>query len=568
MTLILDETIDDLRSAVDTLDRERVEAVCRNLVARIHGSESPLPESAIKGVLNTLRRKRFFSQMQYVADALIQAGQDYPVVRRQYAQALIDQGALVAARAVLKELVSDTSDDPTENAEVRGLLGRTEKQSYVDTRRSAAAGNRAHRSGPDRYYAAMRSAIKYYQEAFEEDPTSNYWHGINAVACAARAQRDGISGSTFGDPAVVAAGILKRIEAKGEKASIWEVATAIEACVAMGDRRSAAGWALDYVMSTALPDGSFADAFEIASTLRQLTEVWELAPGRDPGKTLLPILLGGLLQRENGRVDATPAQVRSSADVVKAILEEARQSGAQSHFEKVFGADAFVSLNTYALGLKRARTVARIGLEASGRGCGTGFLLRGRDLCDRYGGQCVLVTNSHVVSAKEENAPAARPDEAVITFEALSGSSMNDVPSYSVGKILWESSVQELDATVIALDRPVDGLEGDDCCEVAKSLPLNNQRGRVYIIGHPAGGALSYSIQDNILIDHEDPWLHYRAPTEGGSSGSPVYNTQWKLIGLHHAGSSEVPRLRKQEGRYEANEGIWIQSIRRALASQ
>jgi len=77
----------------------------------------------------------------------------------------------------------------------------------------------------------------------------------------------------------------------------------------------------------------------------------------------------------------------------------------------------------------------------------------------------------------------------------------------------------------------------------------------------PAPGSLSFSIQDNVLLDHEAPRLHYRAPTEGGSSGSPVFNSQWKLIGLHHAGSKEMRRLHGQAGTYAANEGIWIQSI-------
>ena len=29
----------------------------------------------------------------------------------------------------------------------------------------------------------------------------------------------------------------------------------------------------------------------------------------------------------------------------------------------------------------------------------------------------------------------------------------------------------------------------------------------------------------------------------GGSSGSPVFNSDWDLIALHHAGSHEMPKL-------------------------
>ena len=48
--------------------------------------------------------------------------------------------------------------------------------------------------------------------------------------------------------------------------------------------------------------------------------------------------------------------------------------------------------------------------------------------------------------------------------------------------------------------------------------------------------------------------MHYRAPTEKGSSGSPIFNASpWQVVALHHAGG------RPEE--WPANEGIWIPSI-------
>ena len=183
--------------------------------------------------------------------------------------------------------------------------------------------------------------------------------------------------------------------------------------------------------------------------------------------------------------------MRRVSETVKVIREDFGQTKRGARLEKVFGPDGFVSLSTYAAGLNRARTVARIGMETGGRGAGTGFLVRGIDLSDRYGDQWVLLTNAHVISARTENEPAVTPNDAVITFEALPLSSSTKASTYGVGSILWESSPNELDATIIALDRPVDGLVPDDQCEFAKALPVNNQKGRVYIIGHPGGGVSS-----------------------------------------------------------------------------
>jgi V8-like Glu-specific endopeptidase len=68
-------------------------------------------------------------------------------------------------------------------------------------------------------------------------------------------------------------------------------------------------------------------------------------------------------------------------------------------------------------------------------------------------------------------------------------------------------------------------------------------------------------MQDNLLLDYQDPRIHYRTPTEGGSSGSPVFNQQWELVGLHHKGQKDMKKLNNKGGVYDANEGIWIQTI-------
>jgi V8-like Glu-specific endopeptidase len=111
---------------------------------------------------------------------------------------------------------------------------------------------------------------------------------------------------------------------------------------------------------------------------------------------------------------------------------------------------------------------------------------------------------------------------------------------------------------------------------IARDLPLLTNGARVYVIGYPAGGGLAFSMQDNALLDHEGPQagtppspnvlrVHYRAPTEKGSSGSPVFNrSSWQVIALHHAGG-ELPKLNGKPGTHPANEGIALMSIIEAI---
>lgn len=72
-----------------------------------------------------------FAPMQRLADVFLQSGQTSPEIRRQYAQSLLDQGMVSAAIDVLEKPDRDTAgsaDAQKENAEARGLLGRSYKQ--------------------------------------------------------------------------------------------------------------------------------------------------------------------------------------------------------------------------------------------------------------------------------------------------------------------------------------------------------------------------------------------------------------------------------------------------------
>jgi hypothetical protein len=525
-----------LTETVERFDRDGASRLANELISALNQGET-ISDKGARTALQTLRRKCYFDLMERVAEALRQAGQDDVQIRRQYAQSLIDQGPDKVSKAIdiLESLVARTADDPAENAEARGLLGRVYKQLYVNAVNvdPKAAALRVSRLN-------LQRAVDAYHAVYVSDPKKHLWHGINTVALVARARRDGVALASPPDDLAVAREILATIEAKGprEKLKYWDLATAAEAAVALGKSADALSWIEEYVKR------QDADAFELSSTLRQLTEVWGLTVETPPGSLLLPLLQSHALERKGGRVDL-------AAGALGKTIERTVE------LQKVLGREGVVTLKWYRTGLDRCRLVAQVQTNL-GEGFGTGFLVRGKDLSPDLDG-LLLLTNAHVVSddpAVQNQYQSLGPDDAQIVFEALQE---GDPATYKVAKLLWTSPPDELDATLLLLDPPV---TAPDLYRIAPRLPVADGAQKVYVIGHPGGRSLSISLQDNLLLDHDGERLvHYRAPTEGGSSGSPVFNQQWDLIGLHHAGSLEMPRLKGQPGTYPANEGIWIQKI-------
>lgn len=81
----------------------------------------------------------------------------------------------------------------------------------------------------------------------------------------------------------------------------------------------------------------------------------------------------------------------------------------------------------------------------------------------------------------------------------------------------------------------------------------------VPIIQHPNGGQKQICIGHNSLKYIDKNIIQYQTDTMPGSSGAPVFNSHWQLIGIHRAGSNiAAPR---SAGYYLYNEGIHINRI-------
>jgi len=541
-----------LLERVEEYDRPGVEALCAVLISHLRQRHDEYPKADAKPILKNLRKNRYFDLMQKVADAFLQSGQDDPSVRSLYAQALLDQSVLTAAIAVLDKLKIDIGGNPAgeDYLETCGLIGRGYKQFYIDAcaqdaRNSEVLHNQRH----------LSLSIKAYEDTYTLNKKEHLWHGINAVALLCRAERDGVPIPDHQEPREDAEFLAKDILRQFKdlnvngKTKAWDFATAAEACLALGEFDEAQKWLGKYVKDT----GN--DAFGLASTLRQIKDVWRLTVNEEPGSRLLPLLDNALLKCEGGRVELSP-------QTVSAQFTASGEFKTDKTFEKVFGTDSFTGLESYRLGLERCRAIALIRIPGEARGFGTGFLIRGGELHPSYGDELLLMTNAHVIS---DDPRSIRPSEAEVIFEALDG------VMCGIEKILWSSPPTQCDATLLRLnmsDETAPLLKQVAPYPVMKDPPALNEKARVCIIGHPGGAGLSLSLQDNLLLDYDEQRMHYRTPTENGSSGSPVFNKQWKVVGLHHKGDSRMPKLNGKPGAYEANEGIRISAIIEALAAK
>ena len=407
----------DLSVALDTFDWGRAEELCRGLIGRLHTEPEPFPADRAQNVLQKLRRKRQFQLMALVAEGLLESGLQSPRIGIQYAQALIERGYLTPAELVLRSISSAAAPGSLDESEILGLLGRIGKQRYVVARNA----------GDPRYRAQIAAAVREYLRGYQANPTTNYWHGINAVALISRARRDSVPLDNVPDAGEVARNVLAAL-ASSRKATPqtppWELAVMLEAEIALGDHQSAEATAAEYA------GYGDADAFEYAGTLRQLTEVWDLNDRTPPGATVLPILRAALLRREGGRIQLTAADAHADLKEV-------------AHLEKNFGRERFRPLGWYQAGLERCQAIARIETKTGG-GLGTGWLVAASLLfSSRPVEEVLLITNAHIISPARFPG-ALFPQQARVNF-SMTGTICEVV------EVVWTSPPSEFDTTIARL---------------------------------------------------------------------------------------------------------------------
>lgn len=558
------------------------------LIAAVGGTARPLADHEAADAVGQLNRHRRFDQTCRFADAWHARGRFDLRLSKHHVQALIEGGNLDEASQRIADLLSHaeqlhgtTPQEQTaidkEKTELRGLTGRVAKDLYVYRRKThsdddALCGqllDKAQRIYADEY---ARNAARYWQginalalEACRDrtrgqQPAADFGERVRALAqpllakvaahAAQRSELDRIAGGTPQQRAAAAPEESAWSAADGEQP--WILATLSEAYLALGDCREAMLW-----LRRATAHAQFGP-FNLSSYARQLREIWD-GDALKPDLNCAGRLAAHLLEHER-TVQGTVTLSTRQLDALRVI---------DTPYEKTFSeATGFDFLKIAAV----CDSIGRV-CSLSGTHQGSGFLLKRRLLWPDGPDDLVFLTNAHVISPDDPRA-ALRPEDACVLFSMESFTTREPARFHRIRRVLFTSSWAPMSTLMddfIKLDITV--AELDSLPRNARGLTINLElpalKQPAYVIGYPGASDITLSTSDSALIDKDTlPRLfHYRTPTDYGSSGSPVFNRDWEVIGVHHAGSFNTPRL-SGPGMHNANEGIALWALSRRLAAQ
>jgi endonuclease G len=227
--------------------------------------------------------------------------------------------------------------------------------------------------------------------------------------------------------------------------------------------------------------------------------------------------------------------------------DSAEMSAAGAILERIIQTNDLLGVGYLEGGATAARAVGRVNIrDERGRlaGYGTGSLVSPE----------LLLTNHHVLP------DALTAERSTIEFDyedGIDGRPLQpQVSPLDPGRFFVAD--QQLDIALVAVQaEPTDLARfGFNRLMAAEGKAIVGDF--VTIIQHPRGEKKQVALRENRIVDVFDIFLHYETDTEPGSSGSPVFNDQWEIVALHHAG---LPAPEHGELGGIVNEGIRISRL-------
>jgi V8-like Glu-specific endopeptidase len=241
----------------------------------------------------------------------------------------------------------------------------------------------------------------------------------------------------------------------------------------------------------------------------------------EPGQEVLGLLLNHLLPYLGGGPDAdflhdlfTRYPLKTNPVAFRSMPAWRGHESPAAVQEKIIGENTLRDVRMLELALEASRAVVRI---VTATDLGSGFLIA-PDL---------VMTNHHVIGSQTAALPSA------FQFNYQLDKELKPLPILAArtkpGGLFYTNP--DLDITVVELlDVPADAAP----LTLARLRPEKDSR--VNIIQHPGGHYKKISMQNNFVAFADTRVIQYLTSTEPGSSGSPVFNNDFQVIGIHHSG--------------------------------
>ena len=209
--------------------------------------------------------------------------------------------------------------------------------------------------------------------------------------------------------------------------------------------------------------------------------------------------------------------------------------------EKIIGEDTLRHVRILELGREAAQAVVHVSL---GRGGGSGFMITS-DL---------TMTNHHVLPHHD----AALAATYTFFYELARDGEEKDAVSVSAREGGLFHTNEALDYTIVQLKDVPDFGE-----PLKLASAVMHPDNRVTIIQHPGGHYKKISLQNNFVAYADQQVVQYTTSTMPGSSGSPVFDDDFRVVAVHHSGGMLMDPTTQR--RYLRNEGISMVSVLRDL---
>jgi V8-like Glu-specific endopeptidase len=190
--------------------------------------------------------------------------------------------------------------------------------------------------------------------------------------------------------------------------------------------------------------------------------------------------------------------------------------------------------------LKRAMenvpSVCRIEVKATGE-FGTGFVV----------GPGLVLTNYHVFgnnSGMTDQQHSENARSAILRFGLITASSQgDDTPGQEFRldqeqPVVKSSPAADLDYDLLRVDKSILGRQDFRALEFSSRIPREKES--LHILQHPKGKEMQLASSTDAITGLYGERLQYFTRAWGGSSGSPCFNDEWKVVALHHAQRSRA----------------------------